>query len=46
MVKIVKMLICGGEELMEVESNKLEFNFETHKQMVRIARRLLCGADA
>jgi len=44
-IKYAKMLICGGDELLEVESDKLEFSFETHKQLVRIARRLLCGRE-
>jgi len=44
-LKFTKLLVCGGEEL-EVDSGKLEFSFETHKQMVRIARRLLCGRDS
>ena len=44
-LQFAKRLICGGD-LLEVETGKLEFSFETHKQLIRIARRLLCGADS
>ena len=41
-LKGIKLLICG-EDLIETDSTDLQFSFETHKQMIRIARRLLCG---
>merc|ERR1719468_470160 len=44
-MRLAKLLICGGEDMIEVDSGKLQFSFETHEQMVKLARRLLCGAE-
>merc|ERR1719187_2075 len=36
-MRLAKLLICGGEDMIEVDNGNLQFSFETHEQMVKLA---------